>query len=329
MGTGLCSITMKNLLLPTLIAILSATSNLHAETLFVTLEKDNALAVVAPEGKLLKTVKIGKRPRGIVMSADGKHAYVAVSDDNIIQVIDTASLKVVGKLPSGDDPETFAMDPEGKTLYVSNEDDNQVTVVDIAAKKAVKAIPVGVEPEGICTSPDGAWVIATSETTNMAHWIDRKTLDITDNTLVDPRPRACRFTDDSKQLWVSSEIAGTVTAIDVATRQPVKKISFKIPGVTQEKIQPVGIAIDQDRRFAYVALGPSNRVAVIDAQKLEVVDYLLVGQRVWNLAFSPDRKRLYTTNGVSNDISIIDLEQHKVLKSVAVGQYPWGVAVKP
>jgi PQQ-dependent catabolism-associated beta-propeller protein len=163
----------------------------------------------------------------------------------------------------------------------------------------------------------------------MAHWIDRKTLTIVDNTLVDPRPRACAFTDDSQQLWVSSEIAGTVSVLDTATRQPVGKISFKIPGVTQEKIQPVGIRIDPDRRYAYIALGPSNRVAVVDAKTYQVIEYWLVGQRVWNLAFSPDHKRLYTTNGVSNDISIIDLEARKVVKSVAVGQYPWGVAVKP
>jgi PQQ-dependent catabolism-associated beta-propeller protein len=321
---------MKKLLTPAVLGALLASHGLHAETVFVTLEKDNALAVVAaPEGKLTKTVKIGKRPRGILLSPDGKRLYVAVSDDDTILVLDTGSYKVVGKLPSGEDPETFAMDPEGKHLYVSNEDDNQVTVIDIAAKKAVKTIPVGVEPEGICTSPDGVWTVSTSETTNMAHWIDRKSLEITDNTLVDPRPRACRFTDDSKQLWVSSEIAGTVTVIDAATKQPVKKIAFKIPGVTQEKIQPVGIRIDRNRRYAYVALGPSNRVAVIDAQKLEVVDYFLVGQRVWNLEFSPDQRRLYTTNGVSNDISIVDLDKRKVLKSVAVGQYPWGVAVKP
>ncbi|MGZ8193483.1 MAG: hypothetical protein ACXWTW_08030, partial [Methylobacter sp.] len=72
-----------------------------------------------------------------------------------------------------------------------------------------------------------------------------------------------------------------------------------------------------------------NRVAVINAQSFEVEKYLLVGQRVWNLAFSPDQKRLYTTNGISNDISIIDLESQTVTKSVGVGNYPWGVAVKP
>jgi YVTN family beta-propeller protein len=98
--------------------------------------------------------------------------------------------------------------------------------------------------------------------------------------------------------------------------------------VPDEAIQPVGVKIKSDRSRAFVALGPANRVAVIDAQDLEVEEYLLVGQRVWQLAFSPDEKFLYTTNGVSNDVSVIDVEDEKVVKSVAVGSFPWGVAVK-
>ena len=70
-------------------------------------------------------------------------------------------------------------------------------------------------------------------------------------------------------------------------------------------------------------------VAVIDAKKLEVIKYLLVGQRVWQLAFTPDQKKLYATNGVSNDVSIIDVDSLTVTKSIGVGRYPWGVAVKP
>ena len=102
-----------------------------------------------------------------------------------------------------------------------------------------------------------------------------------------------------------------------------------MPGVGREKIQPVGVVIDNKRQWAYVALGPANRVAVVNAQTYEVEKYLLVGARVWNLAFSPQQERLYTTNGASHDISIIDLAEHKVTKSIAVGRYPWGVAVKP
>jgi len=218
---------------------------------------------------------------------------------------------------------------EGKRLYVSNEDDNLVTVIDIVSGKAIKTIPVGVEPEGIASSPDGQWIVSTSETTNMVHWIDPATLEIIDNTLVDPRPRAAAFTADSKQLWVTSEIGGSLQVIDVESRQQVKRVTFEIPGVRPEKIQPVGVVIDRERKFGYVAIGPANRVAVVDAATLEVKDYLLVGQRVWNLAFSPDQKRLYTTNGGSNDISIIDLGEHRVLKSLVVGRYPWGVVAKP
>jgi YVTN family beta-propeller protein len=120
-----------------------------------------------------------------------------------------------------------------------------------------------------------------------------------------------------------------LSVIDVPTKQIVKTIRFEIPGVTSDKIQPVGVVIDKDRKKGYVALGPANRVAVVNAETLEVEKFLLVGQRVWNLAFSPDQRRLYTANGVSNDLSIIDLPKQTVTKSVGVGTYPWGVAVKP
>jgi PQQ-dependent catabolism-associated beta-propeller protein len=172
-------------------------------------------------------------------------------------------------------------------------------------------------------------VISASETTNMLHWINIKSGAIVENTLVDPRPRAVSFTRDSLQAWATSEMAGTLSILDTQSKKMIKNIRFSIPGVTADTIQPVGIAIDNKRQRGYIALGPANRVAVVNAQTYEVESYLLVGQRVWNLAFSPDQKRLYTTNGVSNDISIIDLESQKVTKSIAVGTYPWGVAVKP
>ena len=103
------------------------------------------------------------------------------------------------------------------------------------------------------------------------------------------------------------------------------KITFEVPGVLPEALQPVGVRITADGKKGYVALGPANRVAVFDAETYEVLDYLLVGQRVWQLGFSPDGRFLYTTNGNSNDISIIDVETDKVVKSVQVGEQPWGV----
>jgi PQQ-dependent catabolism-associated beta-propeller protein len=178
-------------------------------------------------------------------------------------------------------------------------------------------------------SPDGTVLVNTSETTNMAHFIDTKTHEIVANVLVDTRPRFAEFRADGKQLWISSEVGGTVSVIDPAKHEIIKKIGFEIPGVQKEAVQPVGIRITKDDKTAFVALGPANRVAIVDVETLEVTNYLLVGQRVWQLAFTPDEKYLISTNGNSNDVSFIDVAERQVIKSVEVGQLPWGVVVAP
>ncbi len=87
--------------------------------------------------------------------------------------------------------------------------------------------------------------------------------------------------------------------------------------------------ITSDGKLAFVALGPANRVAVVDMGKLEVISYILVGQRVWHLALTPEDDLLFTTNGVSNDVTVIDVKSLKPIKSIKVGRYPWGAAMRP
>jgi PQQ-dependent catabolism-associated beta-propeller protein len=178
-------------------------------------------------------------------------------------------------------------------------------------------------------SPDGKTVVNTSETTNMAHFIDTETHEIYANVLVDQRPRFAEFTSDGKLLYVSAEIGGTVSVIDPAAQEVVQKIEFDVPGVPQEALQPVGVRVTADGKKVFVALGPANRVALVNGETWEVEEYFLVGQRVWQLAFTPDEKYLYTTNGISNDVSVIDVEANEVVKSIPVGQQPWGVVVSP
>ncbi|CAN0586944.1 unnamed protein product, partial [Ectocarpus sp. 12 AP-2014] len=137
------------------------------------------------------------------------------------------------------------------------------------------------------------------------------------------------FSKDSKVAWASAEIGGTVHIFDVDTIEEIKQIDFKIKGVPQDRVQPVGIELTSNGKYAFVALGPSNHVAVVDAQTYEVLDYLLVGARVWQLDLDKDEKFLYTTNGVSSDVSVIDVEELKVIKSIKVGRFPWGVVIDP
>jgi PQQ-dependent catabolism-associated beta-propeller protein len=163
----------------------------------------------------------------------------------------------------------------------------------------------------------------------MAHFIDAHTFKMIDSVLVDKRPRVAVFSKDGSRLWVSSEVGGAVAVIDPKTHKIIKKIKFEIPGLTREEIQPVGIRLTSDGKTAFVALGPANRVAVVDAETFEVRKFLLVGQRVWHLALTPDEKLLFTTNGNSNDVSVIDVASLKVIKSIPVGQSPLGVASSP
>jgi YVTN family beta-propeller protein len=120
-----------------------------------------------------------------------------------------------------------------------------------------------------------------------------------------------------------------VEVFDAQARESLAKITFEIPSVSPEFIQAVGIQLTRDGTRAYVALGPANRVAEVDAKSYKVLRTYLVGQRVWQLALSPDEKRLYTANGASNDASVIDLEHGRVIKSIPVGRSPWGIVAAP
>jgi YVTN family beta-propeller protein len=61
---------------------------------------------------------------------------------------------------------------------------------------------------------------------------------------------------------------------------------------------------------------------VVDTATYQVTKYILVGQRVWQLAFTPDQKTVISTNGVSNDITFIDVATDEPVQSVTVGNCP-------
>ncbi len=311
-------------------SLLLAAGGSFAATAYVSNEKDDNLSVIDLDSlTVTATLPVGKRPRGLALSRDNTLLYICASDSDSVQVMDLATRKIIRDLPSGADPEQFALHPNDRWLYISNEDDALVTVVDTQSSQVLAQIDVGVEPEGMAVSPDGKWAINTSETTNMLHWIDTATQTLVDNTLVDQRPRHVEFNHDGSQLWASAEIGGTVSVVDVATRKIVKTLRFEIKGVHPDKVQPVGVRLTRDGKYAFVALGPANHVAVVDAKTFEVLDYLLVGRRVWHMAFNPDESLLLATNGISGDVSVIDVKALKVTKSIKVGRYPWGVVVTP
>src|SRR5436190_16290322 len=109
---------------------------------YVTDEVSGELSIIDPGTlEVVSTVKLGKRPRGIHASPDGKTIYVALSGSPIagpgvdesklpppdksadgIGVFDVAQNKLVRILEGGSDPENFDVSRDGNLLFVSNED---------------------------------------------------------------------------------------------------------------------------------------------------------------------------------------------------------------
>ena len=101
--------------------VLAAVPLAHAETIFVSNEKDNTITVLdGVTMETIDTIETSRRPRGIVLSPDNKELFVAAGDGDIIDVIDTKTLKITRQLESGPDPELMDIDPDGKIIYIGS-----------------------------------------------------------------------------------------------------------------------------------------------------------------------------------------------------------------
>ena len=150
--------------------------------IYVSNEKSGDVTVIdGGDNRVLVTIPVGKRPRGIHAAPDGKTVYVALSgtpiaappqldakgnpifqrgkddddDDSVkadksadaIGVVDVAQRKLTGRISAGSDPEEFSLSKDGTRLYVSNEDVKTASVINIATGKVEHIIAVGQEPE--------------------------------------------------------------------------------------------------------------------------------------------------------------------------------------
>jgi YVTN family beta-propeller protein len=318
----------------------------YAERAYVSNEDGQTVTVIdTGKGAVIETVNVGKRPRGLKLSKDGEHLYVAVSGlpkcpPNIpdeeceklerdleadgIAVVDTATLKVLKVLEGGSDPETFDLSADGQLLFVTNEDAAKTSVLDVK-NGAIKAqIAVGKEPEGVRVSPNGKWVLVTNESDNAVAIIDAHTHKVLRTVAVGKRPRDVAFTPDSRTAYVSGEFDSSVYRVAVPDGAPVERFMD-----LRKEARPMGVLLDAARDRLYVSTGRGGTIAVISPSARKLIAEVPVGTRPWGIALSGDGRTLYSANGPSNDVSIVDTTTLRVLKKIPVGQSPWGIALGP
>lgn len=309
--------------------------------IYVTNERSGDLSIIdSGTHEVVSTVPLGKRPRGIHASPDGKLIYVALSGSPIagpgvdestlppadksadgIGVFDVAQGKVVKMLKSGSDPEEFAVSPDGKLLYVSNEDASGVSILDLTTETIVATLPTGEEPEGVTMSPDGKYVFATSEDAGMIYKIDAAAAKVVSSLKVGRRPRTIACMPDNRMAWVNAENDGTVVLVDTVKNEVVETIQLGEAGT----VKPMAVLLSKDASKLFVSSGRGKKVFIVDTATRKVDAAFEAGARPWGLALSPDGRTLYTANGPSNDMSVVDVATRSVTKKVPLTGSPWGV----
>lgn len=310
--------------------------------LIVSNEASNDLSFIdLASDTALRAMPVGKRPRGIQVSRDGRQAYVALSgsprggpdvdesqlpppdrNEDGIGVVDLQTGTLRSKLPSGNDPESVDVSPDGRLLAVANEDSAQASLIDAATGALVARVGVGIEPEGVRFSPDGRHLYVTSEANDRIDVIDVAAQRVTAMIPTGKRPRNVVFSPDGERAYVSCEFSAEIGVIDARQHRPLAHIG--ILGAPRAK--PMGLALDASEHRLYVSLGRAGEVAVIDTRALRELGRVTdVGARPWGIALSPDGDRLYTANGPSGDVSVIDTEGLRVVRRIPVGASPWGL----
>jgi YVTN family beta-propeller protein len=329
---------------PALAADLSPAANVatRAHRVYVTNEMSGDLTVIdGLSSRVIATVKLGKRPRGLKLAPSGKFLFVALSGSPImppgaderkappadksadgIGVVDTASLRLIRVVRGVSDPEQLAVSADGSRLFVASEDAGLLKVIDVKSDRVVATLSVGGEPEGVTLSPNGRFVYVTSEEDSIVSVIDTDRNSIVKTLKVGKRPRFCDFSRDGARAYCSGELDASISVIDARAHTVIGTIRLE-----GENVRPMGIAVAPDGKTIYVATGRGGTIASIDTQSLKTLKSVTVGPRPWNVALSSDGAVLYSANGTSNDISVVDSKTMSVLRKIAVGERPWGVVV--
>ena len=310
---------------------------------FVTNEFSGDLSLVKGDtGQVVGTYPLGKRPRGIKLSPDGRRLYVALSGSPVappgtdesklpppdrgadgIGIFDIASRKLAGVVRGVANPEQLAVSRSG-LIYAGSEAASAVVILDPQTLKAVDSVAVGDEPEGVALSPDERFLYVTVEGENKVAVIDVASRRVIARVAVGLRPRSVAFSPDGTRAYVTDELQGAVTEMDGRTHQVLR--TFAVPG---KGARPMGVVVSPDGAKIYVTTGREGSLAAIDAASGAVSPPLAVGQRPWGVAVSADGRRLFTANGPSGDMTIVDTASLKVIGKARLGQRPWGVAAAP
>jgi DNA-binding beta-propeller fold protein YncE len=168
---------------------------------------------------------------------------VLAKHDNTLAIVDPSSLKVLSRIPVGNDPHEVIASADGKTAYVSNYGFgayHTLAVVDLIAQKALPSIDLGAlrGPHGLAFAGGKVWFTAEAAkaigrfdpATKSVDWILGTGQNRTHMIYVSP---------DTKLIVTSNVNSGTVSVIE-KTRGSQAGQTGQLEAEWNETVVPVG-----------------------------------------------------------------------------------------
>ncbi|HEX4006507.1 MAG TPA: cytochrome D1 domain-containing protein [Acidobacteriaceae bacterium] len=233
------------------------------------LDGQKLLVIDLPTRRITHTIDFGHgvRPHLPVLDAARGLLYVTTELDHAITVIDSRTLKIVGKVPTGQgESHMLALSHDGKLGYTANVGPGTVSVLDMLGRKTLAVIPVAAEIQRIAISRDDRWVFTSDTTQPRLAVIDVAARRVKQWIPLPADGYGAAATPDGQWLLVAIPAKDEVAVVNVATLQVARTVTVAR--------SPQEILVRPDGKAAYVSCVGSGQVAAIDLAdwKVQLID---------------------------------------------------------
>lgn len=242
------------------------------------------------------------RPHGIAFLPDGDRVVVTTEMQRRLLVVDVRRGTVLAAIPTAANISHMVALGGGATrAYVANIGGGSVSIVDLEKGELVKVVETGAGAEGIAVHPARPEVWVANRSADTLSVIDAESLEEVAELPCGKFPIRVAFTPDGARALVSCAHDGTVEVWDVTGRERAKTISMDekpledaegerlFSGTFENSPVPVGILVQPDGAFAYVANTQADVVTVIDLKELAIARRLKVGPEPDGMTWVPAR----------------------------------------
>jgi DNA-binding beta-propeller fold protein YncE len=239
------------------------------------------LRIDIASGKITGTLDFGHgvRPHCVVLDPVSGMLYVTTELDKAITIVDPASFKVVGSIPtSQEQSHMLALSHDGKRGYTANVGPGTVSVLDIAARKTITVIPISANTQRISVSNDDKLVFTADQTTPRLAVINAATNTIQSWITLPSPGYGTASTVDGRNLLVTLLSASQLAVVDLKTMQVTHTMDVCS--------RPQEVLPTPDGKTAYVSCIGGHQVATIDLATWKVTGMIDVGERADGMALA-------------------------------------------